>query len=992
VGGDSILLLKLSASLRRQGLSFAAKAFYAEPTVEALARLVEKTGDDGDAAAAAQGEQRLHPMQSWFLHQAGEEPWHYNQSVIVELRDTAFPFTAAPEVVAALLERHDALRLGFARDGEGSWRAAYRELTPAMVAACIHDIEVTGEDIEREASRIQRGLSLDGPLFRLARLRLPDGGARLLIVVHHLVVDGVSWRVLLHDLDMAFRSAAQGQPAALPPRTATYQRAVARLEELAGSPAARDELPYWREVLRARLPALRGGAEHDDVMADEASEAIAFPSELTDALLTGSRRAGGLTIGEALVSALRIAFRAWRGADTLGLVMEGHGRSLLGESLDVGETVGWFTASYPVAFAALDASADTTAWLRDTRDVLRGVPVGGERFGALQCFGGAGTDLDDGAFRRDAVRFNYLGQFDQALHDESAFAIAGERSGENISPRQRRDAPLAFDGMVSGGRLRFSLKYNRRRHAGEDMRRLLDAFGAALVEVAACWRSAALSGIGRADARWLDVGDEEIAEWNRRWPEVVAAYPATPGQQGMLVRSLRDGRGERASFVNQLIFDIQGRLDKERLRSAWEGFAQRHDVFRTAFVPLRRGGMAQLLLAADAVRLPCRWLDLSEASPAEQVSAIDTAIAADRGLGFDLGEAPLSRVTVWRLGEDRHRVLWSTHHALVDGWSIPLAFRSLLDAYTAGPGASRSVHPGFREYVAWRQSRDMRADREYWRGRLAGLEAPCLLAPRRVGADTSAALVRDIRLEAADVDGLERLARSCWVTVYSVLQCAWAWMLRLYTGRNSVCFGSVASGRPDDLPGADATIGLFINTLPVVGTIDEALPLRAWLQEIQGTQADAQAFGTLALAEILPLAPGGGQAALFDSVLVYENYPVDSIRETGDAAGPRIVGLRSDESTGTGLTVAMMPGPGKVLGVRFMFHDGEFPVAFVDRLADQFIQLLRGMPALAEGSVGELGDLLVEAPAHVAAADAQVASLSDDELLALLSQLEADTE
>ena len=1002
LGGDSILLLRLSSSLNRMGLKFPVKAFYLEPTIECMARLVVDTGNRSQDEGPSRGAQGLHPIQRWFLGAEETDRHHFNQSVLLRVTPD-FAFDRLLPVVEALYARHDVLRLRFFADERGEWRAEYRPETEVSPAECLCHVEIEPDGtslesaIEREAGRIQCSLSLTGPLIKFACIRLPDGEARLLIVAHHLIVDGVSWRVLLQDVETAYGQSAEGHQVVLAAKPASFQRAVQALEALAWTSAVRQEMDYWKSILQVPIHALRSRLG-TNLIADEAHENLLLSSVLTERILTTCHRAYGMTVDETLLAALRAAFRDWRDMRALGIWMEAHGRTTLQESLDIGETVGWFTAAYPISFGA--CPDDPAELLRDTKDRMRKMPAKGNHYGLLRYLSDADLDLDDTDFRADAVTFNYLGQFDQVVNSGSSFAVAGEKQGRNISERRRRDAVLAFDGLVSGGNLRFSVKYNRHHFAANDMHGLVAAFGEAITRLAECWTVRDLRGLTPGDLSLLEVSADELADWRRQWPAIVDAYPSTGSQQAMLVQSLRDaGQG---SYVNQLVFELHGDVDEVRLHRAWQNLPVVHGVFRTAFTPVRSGGLAQLLLAAEAVRMPLTMHDLRGRSEAAQDAEILSAIAADRLVGFDLAVAPLSRVRIWRVANDRHRLLWTTHHAIIDGWSLPLALRSLLDSYIGVDAAHDSGKCDFKRYMQWLSEQDVVAAEQYWERQLSAIDAPCLLPGSGSGSQLSQPAALTCSIDSATVAELDAFARSTGVTLYTLVQCGWAYLLHLYTGNDQVCFGSVVSGRPADLDGADAVVGLFINTLPVVANVDHAMPLNTWVRQFHQNHLERQQYGHLSLNSILSRLPFGQRAAVFNSVVVYENYPVDRIREEGNAGWPlRIVDLRSEESTGAGLTLVVMPGEG--LGLRLMYQSGEFPASQIARILDRFAAILKSMPALAEAPTGMLDDAINSVEVGNAAARSMrvpqlesadvpmMPDLSDDELLSLLDVLEAET-
>lgn len=994
LGGDSILLLRLTSLLNRGSYRFVAKTFYQEPTIEHLARLIVKSDRAASKDEVVAGEQALHPMQLWFLGRGDADPHHFNQSVLLRARD-GVDQQALHATVQALYQRHDTLRLRFHTNAHGAWRAEYRPLSEDIVDRSVCEILIEADDsapgtaIERAADDFQRTLSLGGPLMRVAILRHPDAGVRLLIVAHHLIVDGVSWRVLLQDFESAYRQAASGSPIVLAPKPTSLQRAVAAIHEMVALAEVRAEAVYWQQVLASPLHEMRASTD-DDFFADEAHENLVVAEALTTEILTGCHRAYGMSMDEVLLAAVRSAFRTWRGIRNAGIWMEGHGRTMLQDALYIGETVGWFTAAYPVAFA--DCGDDPAEILRDTKDTLRAMPAKGVHYGLLRHLGEEKDRLDDDNFRRNAVLFNYLGQFDQTLQSDAAFVPVAEKQGRNISERRRRDAAIAFDGMVSSGCLRFSLKYNRLEFSQQDIRSLADAFVESLAGFVRCWNERDLRRPTLGDLRLLTVERDEFERWSGQWSRLEDAYPATGSQQGMLVQSMREG-GTSGAYVNQLMFSLGGAVDEPRLLRAWASLPYVHSVFRTAFAPVRSGGLAQLLLAPESVRIPVAIEDLREQHDADQEATIAAATEKDLGIGFDPETAPLTRVRIWRVADDRYRLLWSTHHAIIDGWSLPLVLRTLLDAYMSGDSKVASPPCDFKRYIQWLNEQDASEAEAYWRRELAVLDAPCLIAGSAPAAVDSqpAALTR--AMERVSVAVLESLAKSIGVTFYSLVQCAWAYLLHAYTGRDRVCFGSVVSGRPPELSGVETVVGLFINTLPVVVEIEHELTLRDWARKFHQANLDRQGNGFLSLQRIQQFSPLGARGALFNTAVVYENYPVDSIREAGGGSLPlRIDDLRSRESTGSGLTLVVMPGEG--LSLKLMYQSGEFGEPHVRRLLDHFVAMLEAMSGSADRPLSVLDDVVAtrnDVSADANAPDEPLSDMSDEELLSLLEEIETET-
>jgi len=474
LGGDSILSVQIVARARQAGLLCTVRQIFEHPTVAGLARYATVTETAGAAPAGpVAGEVPLTPIQRWFFAQGFADPHHFNQALLLESREPLVP-AALERAMAALVEHHDALRLRF--DGRRQENAESEPVAP------FHQVDLSGlpearrgEAFERAAADLQAGFDLSaGPLTRLCLFDV----SRLLWVTHHLVVDGVSWRVLVEDLEGAYRQAARGLRVALPPKTISFQEWARRLAGHAGSEALARELDHWRETARVPVPRLPvdfpSGGEAGDLVGDEATVSFELTSAETTELLQTLPSVYHSRIDDALLSALVRALAGWTGSPRLRVDLEGHGREpVFGDvdDLDVSRTVGWFTSLYPVVLEAGDA--DPGAALVSAKERLRAVPGRGIGYGLLRLEAAPAAE----------VLFNYLGQADAPSDALSLFRASTTGTGPCRSPRGHRTHPLEIVGLVTNGRLRVTLTYSSRRHRRETAERLAAAYASALREL-----------------------------------------------------------------------------------------------------------------------------------------------------------------------------------------------------------------------------------------------------------------------------------------------------------------------------------------------------------------------------------------------------------------------------------------------------------------------------------------------------------------------------
>ncbi len=485
LGGDSILSLQVVARAARAGCRITPRQMFEHQTIAALAGVAVL----GESAAGEQGPVAgpvpLTPIQRWFFAQGRPEPHHFNQAVLLEVRQGAGP-AEVERALAVLVEHHDALRLRFApAEGSGwrQWNAAPGEAPRVPVV----DLSVSPGVLEEAAGRVQASLDLTrGPLLRAAWFELGSGERRLLLVIHHLAVDGVSWRVLLEDLEAVCRQLVRGEAPALPAKTTSFRSWAVRLAAYARTLKPEAELSWWLE--QAKRPTVRlavdypGGSNLEGL---ERRMRVELDAEATRSLLRDAPAAYRARVDEVLLTALA---RTLTGpGEALWVDLEGHGREEVLEGVDLSRTVGWFTSLYPVLLEAGPEGSPGQA-LRAVRERLRSVPGRGLVYGLLSDLDAQGEWL--AALPRPEVVFNYLGQLDVALPFGSLFAPAAEASGATVSPLGRQSHLLLVTALVAGGWLRVEWAYGG-RHEEATVERLARTFLAHLEELIAHGRAVA---------------------------------------------------------------------------------------------------------------------------------------------------------------------------------------------------------------------------------------------------------------------------------------------------------------------------------------------------------------------------------------------------------------------------------------------------------------------------------------------------------------------
>ena len=970
LGGDSILGLQVVARARAAGVRITPRHLFLHQTVAELAAVAERDrAPDAAPASAAPaestgGEVPLTPAQAWLFAQGLAAPHHFNQALLLELHGEAarLPESAWRAVVATLLERHEALRLRFA-PADGAWRARVAAPDAGSVPYARVDLAAleAGERrarLEAACAERQGSLSLEhGPLLRAVHFDLGDGEPeRLLLAIHHLAVDGVSWRVLLADLAALLRQAAAGEPLALPSPATPWSAWTRRLADFARTPSPLLERArgYWGPLASVPAPALpRDHADGANTVATLARVDAALTAEETRALLGDAHRAYRTRTDELLLCALARTLQRWTGRDAAWVDLEGHGREEIVEGADLSRTVGWFTSFYPLRLR-VPAGAGPGEALRAVKEQARAVPDRGVGFGMLRHLSGDAAAREAmAAVPAPAVVFNYLGRFDQeGFAAEGALRPAAEGPGPLRAPRNRRAHLLEVGARVVAGRLEVSWGYSRALHDEATIRGLAERF---LDEVRAlvehCLRADA-GGYTPSDFPLAGVPQGALDRLRGRYGEIADLYPLSGLQEGMLFHSVRADAGH--PYHVQLLVSLRGLGDPARFRRAWAETLRRHPALRTCFVWEGVPRPLQVVLPrAEAEWAEEDWRALDGAGRDE---AVADRLARDRARGFDLAAAPPLRFALWRTGEDAYELLWSHHHLLVDGWSLPRVFAEVF-ARCRGEEPAEGGAPPYREYIAWLRGRDRAGEEAYWRGALAGFTAATPLGGMQTGAAPSDAPSRYAeahhRLAPELTAAVDGLARRLQVTPNTVLQGAWALVLSRHAREEDVVFGATVSGRPAELPGVERMVGLFVNTLPVRVRARGSRPVAEWLRELQARQAEARDHQYTPLAEVQGWSEVPRGEPLFESLFAFENYPVDAaLWKDGEAEGPRIGDARAVERTGYPLTLTA--GAGAELRLKAVYDERRFEAAGAARLLGELERVLEQFAASPGRRLGEV--------------------------------------
>ncbi|MBX8603063.1 non-ribosomal peptide synthetase [Pseudomonas cichorii] len=959
LGGDSILSIQVVSRARQAGIHFSPRDLFQHQTVQTLAAVATTSERVQAEQGLLTGESALTPIQHWFFETPIPARQHWNQALVLE-PTTALEPRHLEQALLAILEQHDALRLSF-RENAGKWQAEHRAVTgeSLLLQARVSDMS----ECAALFADTQRSLDLqNGPLLRALLVDGPQGQQRLLMVIHHLVVDGVSWRVLLDDLQVAYRQLADAAAIQLPAKTSAFRDWAGRLQAYAGSESLREERDWWQRQLSgpsAELPCDNPQGGQQNIHAQTVS--VRLDAQSTRQLLQQAPSAYRTQVNDLLLTALAQVVCRWSGQASALIQLEGHGRETLFDEIDLTRTVGWFTSAYPLRLTPASAEeAGPGASIKAIKEQLRQVPHKGLGYGVLRYLADGTSRAAMQALPVAPITFNYLGQFDQSFGSDALFRPLEESAGAAHDAHAPLPNELSIDSQVYGGELVLRWTFSGERYQTQAIAELAQAYLEQLQALIAHCLADGSGGLTPSDFPLAALDQAHLDALPVPASHIEDVYPLTPMQEGMLLHTLLEpGTG---LYFMQDRYRINSELDPQRFAQAWQAVIARHEALRASFC--WDIGETMLQVIHKPGNTPIDYLDWRDVAQDQQEPRLQALLKSEREAGFDLLNQPPFHLRLIRVDEARYWFMMSNHHILIDAWCRSLLMNDFFDIYSAlgeGRDAQLAAPPRYRDYIGWLQRRGLVQAREWWRQNLKGFERPTPIPSdrpflREHAGDSGGMVVGDCytRLDVADGVRLRELAQQHQLTINTFAQAAWALTLRRMSGDRDVVFGVTVAGRPVEMPQMQRTVGLFINTIALrVGLPqdDQRCSVRQWLSRLLESNMELREYEYLPLVTIQENSELPKGQPLFDSLFVFENAPVEvSVLDRAQS-----LNATSDSGrTHTNYPLTAVCYPGDDLGLHLSYDQRYFDETTVQGMLGEFKRLLL---ALIEGFHGDMSEL-----------------------------------
>ncbi|MEW6738061.1 MAG: condensation domain-containing protein, partial [Acidobacteriota bacterium] len=532
--------------------------------------------------------------------------------------------------------------------------------------------------------------------------------------------------------------------------------------------------------------------------------------------------------------------------------------------------------------------------------------------------------------------------------------MTAEPTGAPWSEQGLRRHLISINCVVVMGKLNAKFVYSENIHKQESIEKLANGFIEALVGIITHCCSVDAGGYTPSDFPISGLDQEKLDQLVGKDRNIEDIYPLSPMQQGLFFHSLYSpGTG---IYFEQFNCRLAGRFNIDAFKRAWQEIVNRHTVFRTSIA--WQGLDEPLQIVYKRIALQWQEEDWRALTTNAQQQALAIFLNVEQQCGFDLSKAPLMRFSLLRVGDDSYKFVWSHHHLLMDGWCTSLLLKEVFafyNAYSCGEQLQLEQSLPYRDYIVWLKTQDLSKAEQYWRATLDGFTTPTpLLVETLVQSSNTEGeddKVEELYLSVELTEELQTLTRKCQLTLNTLVQGVWALILSRYSGQTDILFGVTVSGRPAELPGVETRVGLFINTLPLRIQVSETEQVVSWLKQLQEQQVEMRQYEYTPLIQIQNWSQLPKGQSLFESIFIFENYPIDNSLSPADA-DLQISDLNMSQKTNYPITIGVMPGSQLLL--KTSYNGRRFETAMISRMLNHIHILLKGIVANPQQCISQL--------------------------------------
>lgn len=854
LGGDSIKAIRVVSKLKEYGCYTSVKVIMSEKTAEKISPEINTSRPVNQAEQGeVYGLSELTPIQRDFFKAGLINPNYFNQSVLYEAAQR-LDQTALEMVLSKLTEHHDLLRASY----QGNQQIINKVQAGQWYA--LRTYQCRPDEIDRLATELQSSLDIStGPLMKAGLFRTPEKDY-LLLIIHHLVVDGISWRIISEDLESSYQQAVNGNAIQLPEKSFSYKAWGEAMAEYRNRYLVRQEIPYWNQVVDQIK---KGKITRDgDGQAGKQTMRVKLPENYTALLLRKCNQAYQTEINDLLLTALLRGIHKVTGQSILSVLMEGHGREDIGTGIDIQRTVGWFTSVYPVVFTCTDEGIGQE--IRNTKEQLRRIPNKGIGYGVLREQGepvlAVGEEPD--------ITFNYLGEFgSEQQQSNQIFCQSNLPHGSDLDQNNLYGTAMSLNGGIFAGSLIMGLSFEQKEYQPVTVKKICDAFEQELKAVVEHCQQ-----IKVTDHTASDYGENQWsdAEFKRTRDKLAVKgavieriYPLTDIQKSELADKIANE--ESAQYIIQTVMKFK-HMNIEHMKTAFEAVVNKHGVFRNVIIYREVEIPRQVMLTERKPEFS--YLEIAGEDEYQQIKNEDIK------RGFDLEEQPLVRITMLKVNDTDYRMIFTEHHIIVDGWCLGIIYGDLIRYYQLLEAEKQiPVEQGerYENYVRYLESRDREESLNYWLDLLDGYQEQVAIVPSGTpdyGDEecirTGFALTEEMTKKA------EKLAMGLGVTVNTLVEAVWGLLLQKYNGTDDAVFAKVVSCRNAGVENMEQIVGLCANLIPMRIKTEEHDTLMTLMTKLQRQAIESGEHDWFSLVAVQQ---GGLLVNILEStIMMFENY------------------------------------------------------------------------------------------------------------------------
>ena len=943
LGGDSIKSIMVISKLKERGFLIKVKDILANPVLSETVNFLEEvtvTINQGEVT----GEVRLSPIQRWFL----EKDWdknHFHQMVLLK-SEKPIDKTIVQQCLNRILEHHDALRMKFTSE-DGNWKQVNLGTSEVQSDVVVYDLSnetVFEEKLKELCTKEQQWIDSEkSRLFRVVLFKVKEE-YRICFIAHHLVVDGVSWRILLDDFENLYLAYDKGEEPQLLAKTTSFKEYQEQMVKTLQSDLEQEELIYWENQISNVDRVHVEGDLSKNTNKSLHHIALNFSVDETDKMIKTLYTKCSAQLKDALMASVSKACETHFDIKNVAFRMEGHGRKEL-DGVDTSRTIGWFTAMYPMNLGDL-SNENWVNRLKKVKDAVRRVPHDGVNYGWLKY-----NQKRDLSMVTDFT-FNYLGEFNGTTGPASYFSHAVEEIGVAVADDNLRDGLIDFTAVVLDKSLQFMVAYSEELFSVESMERLMEDVKANLNELIHNLKELDLKQITPTDLTFSSLTIEEVDELNADG-QLEDVYPLSLMQESIYSHWKQKPTAD--AYREQMSYKVSGMLMPAVFKECFKRLVDRHAILRTSFVNDYAGQPLQLV--KTRVEQNFEIVDVSKLGHEEQLKEIE-ALKKQRLAKLHPENESLIDLVIVKISMKEHFLIWTHHHILMDGWCIAIVneeLRSIYESLLLNKAPELPELTPYSKYIEWLNKQNLEETKQFWSRYLKGFEGSLDLPFKKSNSSLPIEVQHfALNFSQEETEKITHFCANAQVTTNTFVRAAYGILLAKYNAERDVLVPAVYSGRTANIEGVDKILGLFINTLPVRYSWGKGESFTAALSRWEKQNLELEDYSYLTFSEILKFA----NVDTVDNLFVFQNYPLkDKVGQDQEAANPMMQFQVSevDFKSETNFNLNMVAGLSDVLTLQFEFnqnvYDQSLLVEFLDNIKGFMLNIVDGQ---ASKSIDEL--------------------------------------